>query len=340
LASRSGRQGKIFRQTCNMRGRGRETTPMRIDELSMPGNSSMSATASPSLRVASALPDGSGVGLKPEHIDEILRERPAVGFFEIHAENYMGAGGPPHRRLEAIRALYPLSLHGVGLSIGSPKPLDREHLARLAALAARYQPGLFSEHLAWSSHDEGYLNDLLPLPYTQDTLATVCDHVDQVQDALGRRMLLENPSTYVVFQESTISETDFIREIARRTGCGLLLDVSNVLVSATNHGFDALAYLHEFPLDHVGEIHLAGFAEACDDSGHLVLIDAHDSPVRERVWDLYRSVIGRRGAVPTLVEWDNDVPKWPVLLGEARRVEAAMAEVVAMDRRGGRRHVL
>ena len=291
-------------------------------------------------RVASALPDRSGVGLKPEHIDEILRDRPALGFFEIHAENYMGAGGPPHRRLEAIRALYPLSLHGVGLSIGSPKPLDRDHLGRLAALALRYQPGLFSEHLAWSSHNETYLNDLLPLPYTQETLATICEHVDQVQEALGRPMLLENPSTYVLFKESTISETDFLREIATRTGCGLLLDVSNVLVSATNHGFDPRAYLDEFPLDHVGEIHLAGFAEARDDAGHLVLIDAHDSPVRERVWELYRAVIERRGAVPTLVEWDNDVPKWPVLLGEARRAEAAMAEAAAPSPESARRHAL
>jgi uncharacterized protein len=291
-------------------------------------------------RVASALPNRSGVGLKPEHIDEILRNRPALGFFEIHAENYMGAGGPPHRRLEAIRALYPLSLHGVGLSIGSPKPLDREHLGRLAALAARYQPGLFSEHLAWSSHDEGYLNDLLPLPYTPETLATVCEHVDQVQEALGRRMLLENPSTYVVFEESTISETDFIREVATRTGCGLLLDVSNVLVSATNHGFDALAYLDAFPLDHVGEIHLAGFAEARDDSGHLVLIDAHDSPAPVRVWDLYGTVINRRGPIPTLVEWDNDVPAWPVLLGEARRAEAAMAQAISAASQGARRHVV
>jgi uncharacterized protein (UPF0276 family) len=286
-----------------------------------------------------ALPNRSGVGLKPEHIDEILRERPSLGFFEVHAENYMGAGGPPHRRLEAIRALYPISLHGVGLSIGSPRPLDREHLARLAALARRYEPGLFSEHLAWSSHEEGYLNDLLPLPYTPETLAAVCEHVDQVQEALGRPMLLENPSTYVLFKESTIAETDFLREIATRTGCGLLLDVSNVLVSATNHGFDANAYLDAFPLDRVGEIHLAGFAEGEDDSGHTILIDAHDSPVRERVWDLYREVIARRGPTPTLVEWDNDVPAWPVLREEARRAEAAMAQASGSINASGRRHV-
>jgi uncharacterized protein (UPF0276 family) len=294
----------------------------------------------PLSRVSAALPDRSGVGLKPEHIDEILRDRPPLGFFEIHAENYMGDGGPPHRRLEAIRDLYPISLHGVGLSIGSPKPLDREHLSRLAALVRRYQPGLFSEHLAWSSHDEGYLNDLLPLPYTQETLAVVCDHVDQVQDALGRQMLLENPSTYVVFRESTISETDFMREIARRTGCGLLLDVSNVLVSATNHGFNASAYLDAFPVDLVGEIHLAGFAEAVDDKGHLLLIDAHDSPVRDQVWSLYRLAIERRGAVPTLVEWDNDVPDWQILLGEAQRAESLMAQTLSLMDQGARRYVV
>ena len=300
----------------------------------------MTESSHPPPRVASLLPDRSGVGLKPEHIDKILRDRPTLGFFEIHAENYMGDGGPPHRRLEAIRALYPLSLHGVGLSIGSPRPLDRVHLDRLAALAKRYQPGLFSEHLAWSSHNEAYLNDLLPLPYTQETLAAVCDHVDQVQEALARPMLLENPSTYVLFEESTISEVDFIREIARRTGCGLLLDISNVLVSATNHGFDPTAYLDAFPLDRVGEIHLAGFAEAEDDSGHVVLIDAHDSPVRAPVWDLYRKVVGRLGPTPTLIEWDNDVPEWPVLLGEARRAEAAMAQATAASREGLRRHAL
>ena len=289
----------------------------------------------PAARVA-----GCGVGLKPEHIDEILRDRPELGFFEIHAENYMGEGGPPHRRLEAIRALYPLSLHGVGLSIGSPRPLDREHLGRLAALARRYQPGLFSEHLAWSSHNEGYLNDLLPLPYTAETLAAVCGHIDQVQEAMGRQMLLENPSTYVLFTESTMSETDFISEIVRRTGCGLLLDVNNVLVCATNHGFDAAGYLDAFPLEHVGEIHLAGYADSADDSGHPLLIDAHDSPVREAVWGLYRDVIGRIGPVPTLIEWDNDVPEWSKLFDEARRAQRLLAKTARPDRVEGRRRAV
>ena len=285
----------------------------------------MSASTQPP-RVAASLPARAGVGLKAEHVDDILAGAPDLGFFEIHAENYMGAGGPPHRRLEAIRARYPLSLHGVGLSIGSPRPLDKAHLRRLAALAERYEPGLFSEHLAWSSHDEGFFNDLLPLPYTSETLQTVCDHIDETQDAVGRRMLLENPSTYVLFKESAMAETDFLAEIARRTGCGLLLDVNNVIVSATNHGFDPLAYLDAFPLRHVGEIHLAGYAEAEDDAGRLLLIDAHDSPVRDGVWALYSETIRRIGPTPTLVEWDNDTPAWPVLFAEAQRAEQAMAQ--------------
>ncbi len=272
-------------------------------------------------RIAASLPPRAGVGFKPEHFDAVMAERPEVGFFEIHAENYMGDGGPPHRRLEALRARYPLSLHGVGLSIGGPRPLDREHLKRLAALRRRYEPGLFSEHLAWSSHDAGFLNDLLPLPYTQETLAVVCDHIDETQAAVGR-MLLENPSTYVRFAESDIPETEFLCEIVRRTGCGLLLDVNNVEVQAGNHGFDPYAYLADFPLEAVGEIHLAGYAEASDDAGAELRIDAHDSPVRPRVWSLYRAVIARIGPKPTLIEWDNDVPDWPTLYAEARRADA------------------
>ena len=289
----------------------------------------------PSPRIAPQLPARAGVGLKPEHIETVLLERPDVGFFEIHAENYMGAGGPPHRQLEAIRRLYPVSLHGVGLSIGSPRPLDKAHLQRLAALIERYQPGQFSEHLAWSTHDTGFLNDLLPAPYTAQTLQGVCDHVDETQTALGVRMLLENPSTYVIFAESEIPETEFLREIAGRTGCGLLLDVNNVEVSAANHGYDALAYLDAFPLDAVGEIHLAGYAETVDDAGHPLRIDAHDSPVRPQVWDLYEHVVARIGARPTLIEWDNDVPAWPVLHEEARRADRHARRALA---RGGLRH--
>ena len=240
----------------------------------------------------------------------------------------MGAGGAPHRRLDAIRELYPLSLHGVGLSIGSPGPLDRAHLQRLAAVARRFEPTLVSEHLAWSTHEGAFLNDLLPLPYTDETVARVSEHVDEVQNALGRTMLLENPSTYVVFAESTWAETDFLREIARRTGCGLLLDVNNVFVSAVNHGFDPELYLADFPLSAVGEIHLAGCADDADDAGLPLLIDAHNSPVRDAVWSLYATAIRRLGRTPTLIEWDNDVPSWPTLLDEARRAERVLIEAV------------
>jgi uncharacterized protein len=269
---------------------------------------------------------GVGVGFKPEHFEAIADTRPQLGFFEVHAENYMGAGGAPHRRLDAIRERYPLSLHGVGLSIGSPGSLDRAHLQRLAAVARRFEPTLVSEHLAWSTHEGAFLNDLLPLPYTDETLARVSEHIDEVQNALGRTMLLENPSTYVVFAESTWAETDFLREIARRTGCGLLLDVNNVFVSAVNHGFDPERYLADFPLAAVGEIHLAGCADDTDDVGLPLLIDAHNSAVRDAVWSLYSATIRRLGATPTLIEWDNDVPSWPALLDEARRAERAIVE--------------
>jgi uncharacterized protein len=270
-----------------------------------------------------------GVGFKAEHFEPIVETRPELGFFEVHAENYMGAGGPPHRRLDAIGERYPLSLHGVGLSIGSPGPLDQGHLQRLAAVAKRFEPALVSEHLAWSTHEGAFLNDLLPLPYTLETLARVADHIDETQNALGRTILLENPSTYVVFAESTFAETDFLREIARRTGCGLLLDVNNVFVSAANHGFDPNRYLADFPLSAVGEIHLAGFAEDSDDAGLPLLIDAHNSPVRYAVWSLYADAIWRLGATPTLIEWDNDLPDWPTLLGEARRAERVMRVATA-----------
>ena len=267
-----------------------------------------------------------GVGFKPEHFEAIVDTRPQLGFFEVHAENYMGAGGAPHRRLDAIRERYPLSLHGVGLSIGSPGPLDQAHLQRLAAVAKRFEPALVSEHLAWSTHEGAFFNDLLPLPYTAETLARVAEHIDEVQNGLGRRMLLENPSTYVVFAESTWAETDFLREIARRTGCGLLLDVNNVFVSAVNHGHDPDRYLADFPLSAVGEIHLAGYAEDTDEAGLPLLIDAHNSPIREAVWALYTATIRRLGATPTLIEWDNDVPVWPTLLNETRRAERAIIE--------------
>ncbi len=258
-----------------------------------------------------------GTSFKHEHLNAILADGPQEGFFEVHAENYMGAGGPPHRALERIRFDHPVSLHGVCMSIGGPQPLDRAHLARFRSLVDRYEPALVSEHLAWSTHETTFFNDLLPLPYTEATLARVCDHIDEVQEAIGRRILIENPSTYVAFASSTMSETEFTRAIVQRTGCGLLLDVNNVFVSATNHGYAALDYLADFPLAAVREIHLAGHAEQSDDEGDLLLIDSHDGPVADAVWRLYEIVVSRIGPVPTLIEWDSKIPDWPVLKAEA-----------------------
>ena len=276
-----------------------------------------------------SIPARAGVGLKPQHYEEILAQKPDLGWFEVHAENYMGAGGPPHRYLTAIRQDYPISLHGVGLSIGSEGALDADHLQRLKALADRYEPGLFSEHLAWSSHGGTYFNDLLPLPYSEQTLAQVCEHIDQVQSVLSRQMLLENPSTYVNFWVSTMEEIDFLKEVVARSGCGLLLDVNNVLVSAVNHGFDAGQYIDTFPIQAVGEIHLAGHAETHDgeteNRGARVLIDAHDREVDDVVWTLYARALSRSGPLPSLIEWDNDLPDWQTLFAEAQTAERVLS---------------
>ncbi|MBN2990940.1 DUF692 domain-containing protein [Pseudomonas cedrina subsp. fulgida] len=273
------------------------------------------------------LPGRAGLGLKNEHFIDVLETAPDIGFFEVHAENYMVAGGPFHHYLGLIRERYPLSLHGVGLSIGGEGPPDREHLARLAALIERYQPQSFSEHLAWSSHGPVFLNDLLPLAYDSATLQRVCEHVDQVQSTLKRPMLLENPSTYLQFERSTLDETDFISEVIRRTGCGLLLDVNNVYVSCVNHQRDPISYLDALPLQGVGEIHLAGFAEDTDSLGDRLLIDDHGAPVDNAVWQLYEKVLARVGAVPTLIERDNQVPAFSVLLAEAQQAEWHLSQV-------------
>lgn len=278
----------------------------------------------PSTCAKDRIPARGGVGLKAEHYRTIVETLPDVGFFEVHAENYMGAGGPPHRYLSAIRERYPLSLHGVGLSIGADRPLDEDHLQRLKRLIERYRPGLFSEHLAWSSHDSSFLNDLLPVPYTAETLTRVIEHIDQVQNALRRQMLLENPSTYLAFAESTYSEIDFIAEVVRRTGCGLLLDVNNVYVASTNQEWDPIAYIEAYPLAHVQEIHIAGYTREADDKGRPLLIDTHNRPVEEIVWSLYAHAVTLIGPVPTLIEWDADVPDWPTLKREADRAEAIM----------------
>jgi uncharacterized protein len=275
-----------------------------------------------------ALPLSAGLGFKPEHFDAIQSGPSRLGFFEVHAENYMGQGGMPHRHLTALRRDYAISLHGVGLSIGGADPLDLDHLARLKGLCDRYQPDSFSEHLAWSSHGGAFFNDLLPLPYTDETLASVCRHVNQVQDTLGRKLLLENPSTYIDFELSTIPETTFLAEIARRTGCGLLLDINNVFVSAANHKSDALAYLAAFPLNAVAEIHLGGHTVEDLPSGPF-LIDSHGAAIVDPVWALFSTVLKRTGPLPTLIEWDNDVPEWDVLLAEAHRAQHHIDQIAA-----------
>ena len=278
-----------------------------------------------------------GTSFKHEHLTAILTDGPHEGFFEVHAENYMGAGGPPHRALERIRLDHPVSLHGVCMSIGGPQPLDQANLARFRSLVDRYEPALVSEHLAWSTHETTSFNDLLPLPYTEATLTGVCKHIDKVQEAIGRTILLENPSTYVAFASSTMRETDFIRAIARRTGCGCLLDVNNVFVSATNHGYAALDYLADFPLSQVREIHLAGHAEQTDDEGDLLLIDSHDGPVADAVWKLYEIVVSHIGPTPTLIEWDSKIPDWPVLKAEASAARRILDGLLSWrTRRDGR----
>jgi uncharacterized protein len=278
-----------------------------------------------------------GAGLKAEHIGAILADEVRLAFFEVHAENYMGRGGAPHAALSAVRSEFPVSIHGVGLSIGGAGPLDQMHLRRLKTVVERYEPSLVSEHLAWSTHEQTYYNDLLPVPYTQEVLDRVVEHIDEVQTTLGRQMLLENPSTYVAFEQSTMSELEFITAVAKRAGCGLLLDINNVFVSATNHQFSPETYLDRFPLSMVREIHLAGHAEETDDNGARLLIDAHDRPVADPVWELYDRVIEATGPVPTLIEWDNDVPEWSVLRSEALAANRIL-DFHARNALLGRRH--
>jgi uncharacterized protein len=261
----------------------------------------------------SSLPlSGTGIGLRAPHVREVREERPAVPWLEVHSENYYADGGPALSALMHIRADYPLSLHGVGMSLGSTDPLDRTHLAKLARLIARTEPALVSEHLCWSGVGGRALNDLLPLPYTDEALAHVCARVTEVQDFLRREILVENVSSYLAFADATIPEWEFVAAVARRTGCKLLCDVNNIHVNAVNHGFDADAYLAALPRDAVAEIHLAGF-----EASGTCLIDTHGAPVAPPVWDLYRRAITRFGPVPTLIEWDADIPPLATLLAEA-----------------------
>nr|WP_319947877.1 DUF692 domain-containing protein [uncultured Shimia sp.] len=276
-----------------------------------------------------SLPNAPGVGYKPQHFQEILDNSGVVQWLEIHAENYMGAGGRPLAQLEHLSERFPISVHGVGLSIGGEARLDPDHLDRLKTLVGWLQPTVFSEHLAWSSHESAFLNDLLPLPYTQATLDRVCTHIDQVQNTIGRQMMLENPSSYLAFSESTYSEPEFLRQVAKRTGCGLLLDVNNVFVSATNLNYDPRGYISDYPLEYVGEIHLGGHDEDHDDHGAPLLIDSHGKPVVDPVWALLDHTLAISGPKPILIEWDNDVPAWPELHAEAERAAAALAVVPA-----------
>lgn len=293
------------------------------------------SSASP--RALSPVPADAGIGLKPQHYREIIANRPPLGWFEVHAENYMGAGGPPHRYLSAIRDLYPLSLHGVGLSLASAGPLDREHALRLRDLAKRYEPGLISEHLAWTRHGDTHFNDLLPVPLTHEALHVMAAHVSETQDILGRQILVENPSVYVDMDGSEMSEPEFLVTLARRTGCGLLADINNVHVSCFNRGEDAGEWLDAIPAELVVEIHLAGYTEDETEGGTL-LIDDHGSAVRDEVFALYRRFIARIGARPTLIERDKNVPELGELFAEAMHVQACLDEARVSDLVMGQAH--
>ncbi len=264
-----------------------------------------------------------GIGLRSVDVADVIATRPAVAWLEVHAENYMASGGPTLAALERIRESYPVAIHAVGLSLGSADPLDARHLRRLRALVERIQPALVSDHLSWSSLGGRYVNHLLPLPYTDETLHLVCDHVAQAQDALGRRLLVENPSSYLRFRESPIPEPDFLADVVRRTGCGLLCDVNNVYVSACNLGLDPVAYLDALPVDAIEEFHLAGHS-VNDADGVPVLIDDHGARVAPEVWALFAQVLARSGPRPTLIEWDANIPELSVLVDEARRADAVM----------------
>lgn len=275
------------------------------------------------------LPPAPGVGYKPQHYSDIIAGAGPLGWLEIHAENYMGDGGRPIAQLRHLSERFPISVHGVGLSIGAEGDLDPDHLSRLKHLCDWLNPASFSEHLAWSTHDSHFLNDLLPLPYTKDTLTRVCDHIDQVQSTVGRQMLLENPSSYLAFAESTMEETAFLAQVVKRTGCGLLLDVNNVFVSATNLKTSPQDYIDAFPLEAVGEIHLGGHDEDHDESGAPLLIDSHGAAVVDPVWALLDYTLARSGPKPLLVEWDNDVPDWPILAAEVARAHKALQTMPA-----------
>lgn len=271
------------------------------------------------------IPVSAGIGLRGDHYEELSRTLPRLGFLEIHSENYFGRGGTPHRYLLRLREEYPLSFHGVGLSLGSCDALDNDHLQRLQELIDLYQPDLVSEHLSWSSIGGKYLNDLLPLPYTESALVHLVRKISQVQEKLGRQILLENVSSYLEFQESDIPEWEFIAEVSNRTGCGILLDVNNIYVNSQNHGFTPELFIAAIPASAVKEIHLAGHTVNQFEDGNI-LIDTHNQLVAAPVWELYRQTIARLGGRPTLIEWDTDLPPLSVLLQEAMHAQTIIDE--------------
>jgi uncharacterized protein (UPF0276 family) len=277
-------------------------------------------------RAHASIPASAGIGLRSRHFAEIADNRPKVSWFEAHSENYFGKGGLPLFYLEQVRKDYPVSLHGVGLSLGSVDPMNQAHLQRLKVLIERIEPGLVSEHLSWSSFGGAYLNDLAPLPYTRESLAHLAARVEQAQSFLGRQILIENPSSYLAYRDSTYRESEFLAELSRRSGCGILLDINNAYVSCRNHSWNALTYLHDIPADKVCEMHLAGHAVNYP-GGKRILIDTHDRNVSEEVWELYGIALRLTGPKPTLIEWDTDVPEFAVLQQEARKAETFLEEV-------------
>lgn len=278
-------------------------------------------------RADGPIPARAGIGLRFQHYQAVLEARPDVAWLEVHAENYLG-GGTPLRYLEAVRAAYPISLHGVGLSLGSAEGIDSDHLGRVGRLVERIEPALVSEHLSWSTVDGRYLADLLPLPMTEEALDVVCRHVDQVQTFLRRPMLIENPSTYLRFGHSTIPEWEFLAAVVMRCGCGILCDVNNIYVSACNHGWRASAYIAALPVTLVEEVHLAGHSVRQFDDGRTLRIDDHGSRVIPEVWALYVDALSRFGPVPTLIEWDTNVPALEVLLDEAAQADALLGRTI------------
>jgi uncharacterized protein len=279
----------------------------------------------PTGRVPEQIPKRAGIGLRFPHHQAVIACRPAVAWLEVHSENYLG-GGAPLRDLETIRRDYPLSLHGIGLSLGSVDGLDAVHLERVAALAARIEPGLVSEHLTWSVSDGDYLGDLLPLPLTEEALDVVCDNVDRFQEALRRRILVENPSSYLHYRHSTIAESEFLFAVVRRTGCGILCDISNIFVSAANHGWDAHTYLAALPPAAIEEFHLAGSSVRPLSDGAALRIDDHGLPVDPAVWALFAEAVERFGPRPTLIEWDSNIPPLETLIAEADRASAVLRQ--------------